>query len=290
MSDHKDDFSTAFGVMGDTQGPATASNAGASASAGAGAGASMGAGGGACIGGAGSSEPPVPPPLSGTTPPRPAGPLSADDFPAYPAKYKCLYRPTRQFWSVDGVNACFPKRARMKFTTWLARNNRRVDGVTWHPSEPEIIHDKIAVKNGWLPYPGARTFNTYIPPLRCDGNATKASRWVNHWELLYPNDHETIIAWLAHRVQRPGIKPNFCTVLAGDPGIGKDMLLAPIRDAVGPWNCDEIQLHMMSSAFNDYQGGVFLRISEARDSGDGTVRGRIDRYTLNDRGRTRRRT
>jgi hypothetical protein len=62
-----------------------------------------------------------------------------------------------------------------------------------------------------------------------------------------------------------------------------ETVLCPIRDAVGPWNCDEIQLHMMKSAFNDYQGGVFLRISEARDSGDGTMRGRIDRYTLNDR-------
>jgi hypothetical protein len=155
--------------------------------------------------------------------------------------------------------------------------------VTWHPSEGEIINDKIAVRNGWMPKPGARTFNTYIPPLRYDGKPARALRWVRHWRRLYPNDYKRIIAWLAHRVQYPGIKPSFCIVLAGDPGIGKDTLLCPIRDAVGPWNCEEIQLHNLGSAFNDYQGCVFLRISEARDSGDGTMRGRIDRYTLNDR-------
>jgi hypothetical protein len=155
--------------------------------------------------------------------------------------------------------------------------------VTSHPGEGEFIYDRIAVKNGWLPQPGARTFNTYIPPLVIPGDASKAGRWVDHWKLLYPDDYKLIIAWLAHRRQHPGVKPSYCIVLGGPPGIGKDTLLCPIRDAVGPWNCDEIQLHNMGSAFNGYQGGVFLRISEARDIGDGTMRGRIDRYTLNDR-------
>jgi hypothetical protein len=55
---------------------------------------------GARIGGSGSSEPSMPPPLSGTAPPQPAGPLKADDFLIYPAKNKCIYRPTREFWSI----------------------------------------------------------------------------------------------------------------------------------------------------------------------------------------------
>jgi hypothetical protein len=139
------------------------------------------------------------------------------------------------------------------------------------------------VKGGWLAQPGARTFNTYIPPLVFSGDAAKATPWIKHWQTLYPQDHGLIIKWLAHRRQFPGIKPSYCIVLCGGPGIGKDTLLCPIRDAVGPWNCDEIQLHNMGSQFNDYQGGVFLRISEARDIGDGTMRGRIDRYSLNDR-------
>jgi hypothetical protein len=150
----------------------------------------------------------------------------------------------------------------------MARNHQRVDSVTWHPNEGEIIRDKIAVKGGWILEPGARTFNTYIPALVIPGDASKAARWVNHWKLLYPNDYQTIIAFLAHLRQRRGIKPNFCIVLCGDPGIGKDTLLCPIRDAVGPWNCDEIQLHHLTRAFNDYQGGALLRVSEARDIGD----------------------
>jgi hypothetical protein len=294
MSDSQDDFSSAFGVMPGAQGsptaaaPATNTAGGPSASgssaSGSGAGGSSasgsGAGGlGAHIGGSSSS---MPPPLSGAAPPRPAGPLLASDFLVYSAKHKSIYRPTREFWSIDGVNACFPAVRRVSFVTRLARSGGRVDSVTWHPNEAEIIYDKIAVKGGWVPQPGARTFNTYIPPLRYDGDAAQATRWVDHWKLLYPDDYKTIIAWLAHLRQRPGIKPNFCIVLAGDPGIGKDTLLCPMRDAVGPWNCDEIQLHHFMRPFNDYQGGVFLRISEARDIGDGTTRGRLDRYALND--------
>jgi hypothetical protein len=234
-------------------------------------------------GGSGSSEPPMPPPLSSRRQLQPEGALLPDDFLAYPAKNKCLYRPTREFWSVDGLNACFPARLRMKFSTWMARNGQRVDSVAWHPNEEEIVHDKIAVRNGWLPQPGARTFNMYLPPIPFLGDPAQAQRWADHVKALYPDDWKIIIAWLAHRVQCPGIKPNFCIVLAGDPGISKDTLICPIRDAVGPWNFEEIQLHTIGSVFNDYQSCVLLRISEARDSGDGTARGRIDRYTLDDR-------
>jgi hypothetical protein len=269
MSSSQDDFSGAFGVMPDALGSPATGATGASASAN--------------IGGPGSSEPPMPPPLSGTAPPRPAQSLRSSDFLAYPAKHKIIYRPTREIWTVEGLNMCFPAVRKISFAKILARTGKRIDSITAHPSEGEFIYDKVAVNNGWLPQPGARTFNTYIPPLAFGGYPFKASPWVDHWKALYPQDHDLIIKWLAHRRRFPGIKPNYCIVLGGPPGIGKDTLLCPMRDAVGPWNCDEIQLHNMGSQFNGYQGGVILRISEARDIGDGTLRGRIDRYALNDR-------
>jgi hypothetical protein len=84
-------------------------------------------GAGAQPGGTGASAArPSPPPLSGLTPLGAAVPLQAHNFLAYPAKHKVIYRPTREFWSVDGANSCFPKRMRMKFTNWLARQGQRV--------------------------------------------------------------------------------------------------------------------------------------------------------------------
>jgi hypothetical protein len=278
------DFSDMFDVMPD---PNAGSGVGASSSprSGASPGASSSPQSGAPPGA--TSVPPQtgtrPPPLTGLPPLGPAPRLREQDFLIYPAKHKAIYRPTREFWNIEGTNACFPPRMKMSFTTWMARNNQRVDSVTWHPGEGEIIFDRIAVRDGWVPEPGERTFNTYMPPTSLPGDAAQATRWVDHLNTLYPDEADRITAWLAHRVQYPGIKPNYCQVLAGDPGIGKDMLLVPMRDAVGPWNCVEIQLHNLGSAFNDFQACVLLRISEARDSGDGTTRGRIDRYTLNDR-------
>jgi hypothetical protein len=61
-------------------------------------------------------------------------------------------------------------------------------------------------------------------------------RWLAHIRKIYPDDADHIIAWLAHRVQRPGEKINHALVLGGEPGIGKDSMLEPVKYAVGPWN------------------------------------------------------
>ena len=55
-----------------------------------------------------------------------------------------------------------------------------------------------------------------------------------------PTTAEHLIAWLAHRVQRPHEKINHALVLGGPQGIGKDTLLEPVKHAVGPWNFTEV--------------------------------------------------
>ena len=86
---------------------------------------------------------------------------------------------------------------------------------------------------------------------------------------------------MAHRRQYPGIKPNHGLVLIGDPGIGKDMSLVPVRYAVGTWNFRDIALNDLAGKNNDFLCAVIVRVNEARDVGDAN-RGRIDRYGLHD--------
>jgi hypothetical protein len=244
----------------------------------------------------------LPPESAGHTCATPGGSrhkLTLDDFYAVAPDHKCLHRPTRKLWLNEAVDArvdwvprldAFGQPKRHKKTgeilmdppsRELARK-RSVEGLTWLPGADEVIYDKIAIDCGWVPKKGAATYNLYMPPNDIPGDAAKARPWIEHVHALFPNETEHILGWKAHRIQRPGIKPNFGVLMIGPPGIGKDTLLTPLREGVGPWNYKDVTLNQMTAgAFNDYLCAVVLRINEARDSGEGG-KGRIDRYALHD--------
>jgi hypothetical protein len=223
--------------------------------------------------------------------------LKLDDFYALAPAHRCVYRPTKDLWRNEAVDKRLPpmplldrhgkpvcnskgKVVMMPASEWLAKH-RSVERATWHPGEPEIIRDKLAIDTGWIEASGATSVNLYVPPNSIPGDAAKATRWIEHCHKIYPDEAEHLIAWLAHRRQYPGLKPNHCIVLVGDPEIGKDTLLYPIRHAVGPWNFRDITLGHLVHQNNDFLCAVVVRVNEARDTGD-THRGRIDRYALHD--------
>jgi hypothetical protein len=72
------------------------------------------------------------------------------------------------------------------------------------------------------------------------------------------------------------VKINHALVLGGAQGIGKDTLLDPVKQAIGPWNFIETSPQQMLGRFNGFLKSVILRISEARDLGD------IDRFKFYD--------
>ena len=82
--------------------------------------------------------------------------------------------------------------------------------------------------------------------------------------------------WLAHRVQRPHEKINHALVLGGKPGIGKDTILEPVKQAVGPWNFADVSPQQVLGRFNGFLKSVILRINEARDLGE------FDRFAFYD--------
>jgi hypothetical protein len=69
-------------------------------------------------------------------------------------------------------------------------------------------------------------------------------------------------------VQRPWEKINHALVLGGAPGTGKDVVLVPVRQAIGPWNFMEASPKQVLARFNAFLKSVILRISEARDLGE----------------------
>jgi hypothetical protein len=217
-----------------------------------------------------------------------------DDFQAFLPGHSYIYIPTRDMWPAVAVNSQLPqqpvfnkdgKRARKPDTidedgkshigepisilasAWLDKN-QSVDQMTWAPGLPMLIRDRLISEGGWFDHPGDTCFNLYRPPTIKHGDAMKAGRWVDHVKKVYPDDWDHIIKWLAYRVQHPEIKINHNLVLSGHPGVGKDTLLAPVVEAVGPWNCCEVSPEDLFGSFNGYSKAVLLRVSEARDMGD----------------------
>jgi len=215
-------------------------------------------------------------------------PLRYKDFRAHLPSHSYINIKDGEFWPASSINAIFSavetgevdpktgKPVKVRASTWLDKN-QAVHAVTWLPGAPMVISDRMISAGGWIDEPGYTTFNLYRPPMIPPGDAAKAGPWLELVSYLYPDDAEHIIKWLAHRVQRPGEKLNHALVLYGLPGIGKDTILAPAIDAVGPWNVATIAPDAILGNFNPYVQSVILLINEGADLGD------INRYTFYER-------
>jgi hypothetical protein len=162
---------------------------------------------------------------------------------------------------------------------WIDKN-QPAHQMTWAPGLPPIVENQLINKGGWFDKPGTRVFNLYKPPICAKGNPTGAKLWVDHIHRLYPDGAKHIIQFFAWMAQHPDVKINHCIVFGGIPGIGKDTIFAPVRYAIGPWNCYEIDPGSLLGPFTDYRRTVLLRVSESRDQGD------VDKYKLHDHCKT----
>ena len=212
----------------------------------------------------------------GTTRPTPSsGGVSLDDFYAYMPEHKYIFVPARELWPISSVNARIRPIAvgdkKIKAAAWLDRE-RHVEQMTWAPGADLLIENRLVSNGGWIERPGCSCFNLYRPPNIRPGEAKEAERWLDLIERIFPDNVDHIVRYFAHRVQKPGEKPNHALVLGGLQGIGKDTILEPVKHAIGPWNFSEVSPAQLTGRFNGFVKSVLLRVSEARDLGD------TDRY------------
>ena len=216
----------------------------------------------------------------------PAKRMLVSDFVAHMPTKKHIYVQAGDLWPAASVDARVPpcevvdssgnpilnvagKPLRVPASDWLS-SHAPVEQMTFAPGEPQIIRGKLMLESGWADLEGTAAFNLYRPPVPLPPGAdpAKAGRWLDHVELLYPEEGRHIIKYFAHTAQRPGEKINHGLVLGGEQGIGKDTLLAPLRYAVGPWNVQEVSPLVMMGRFNGFNRCVVLVISEAKDMGE----------------------
>ena len=162
----------------------------------------------------------------------------------------------------------------MRATEWLDKN-AAVEQMTWAPGEPMLINNRLIAEGGWFERPGAAVFNLYRPSVIVPRGGD-VGPWLTLLEKVFPEQADHIVLWLAHRVQRPHEKINHALVLGGKPGIGKDTILEPVKQAVGPWNFADVTPKQVLGRFNGHVRSVILRVSEARDLGE------FDRYAFYD--------
>lgn len=201
--------------------------------------------------------------------------LSVEDFYAYMPGHAYLFLPTMEFWPAASVNGRLPLVGEERPSQWLDRN-RPVEQMTWCPGLPQTIHGRVVAEGGWIERSDCTTLNRYRPPRIELGNPKLAGPWLDHVARVYPGDVEHIVRWLAHRVQHPDVKVNHALVLSGGQGIGKDSLLEPVKQAVGPWNFVEVGPSQLLGRFNGFVKSVILRVNEAHDLGD------FDRFAFYD--------
>ena len=154
--------------------------------------------------------------------------------------HRYIFVPSRESRPVSSVNSKLAKVDCGDGTTMRASEfldkHRAVVQMTWAPGEPMLIADRLVSDGGWIERRGCNVFNLYREPTVALGDPNRAGPWIDHINLVYPDEGPHIIRWLAHRVQKPGEKINHALVRGGGPGIGKDTLLEPVKYAVGPWN------------------------------------------------------
>jgi len=201
--------------------------------------------------------------------------ISRNDFYAYMPTHTYIFRPTGELWPASSVNSRLPTGKGSRTTSRWLDQYKPVEQMTWVPGEPEIIEGRLVSEGGWIERKGSKVFNLYRPPNRLRKSGP-ADLWKDLLLRLYGADANHIERWLAHRVQRPGEKINHALVLGGAQGVGKDTVLVPVKQAVGPWNFSEVSPRQMLGRFNGFLKSVVCRVSEAHDLGD------IDRYAFYD--------
>jgi hypothetical protein len=198
--------------------------------------------------------------------------VSLADFWAYMPAHSYMFAPSREMWPAASVNArirpvSMGGQKPVPASVWLDQH-KPVEQMTWAPGHPMLIHNRLIAEGGWIDRNGVSCYNLYRPPTIEPGNAAEAGPWLDHARKVFGDDAVHVVSWLAHRTQRPHEKINHALVLGGLQGIGKDTLLEPVKQAVGPWNFHEVSPQHMLGRFNGFLKSVVLRVSEARDLGD----------------------
>lgn len=135
---------------------------------------------------------------------------------------------------------------------------KKASKLEFDPAQPELyIRDKITYANTYI--------SPDIFPLPGDVN-----RILKHFKFLIPDDRERniVLDFIAHLVQKPGVKIRWMPVIKGGKGIGKTFIGEKIiMPMIGFGNFGKVSNELIKSDFNAWQLDKQLVVFEELDIG-----------------------
>lgn len=137
-------------------------------------------------------------------------------------------------------------------------NSTKVDRLTYLVG----VRDRVVTMPD-----GTTAFNQWSPGPMVPTPGRDVQPWLNHMELIFgPPGSEAsnhILDYMAHLVQRRGVKVNHAVVLYGETqGTGKDTCLVPLTRFLGSDNVEGISPERVLSQFNGFLRNELIIINE----------------------------
>jgi hypothetical protein len=136
---------------------------------------------------------------------------------------------------------------------------RDVVGVTYSPGKPPIMEWQWEGRSGiwynrWRAGPPAASGRVSDDDIR---------PFLDHVHWLFNGEEAaTLLQFLAHLVQRPGVKIRWAPVIIGAQGLGKDAFLKPVVWALGSHNVAEISPHHLLERWTFYYESQLVVVQE----------------------------
>lgn len=149
---------------------------------------------------------------------------------------------------------------------WLTNAKRRQHTkIVLRPGEPEVTSD--GALNDWRGYS--------VQPV--DGDV---GPWLRLYRRLFGNDLFPVL-WLAHKIQKPGIKKHTCLVVwSGKQGVGKNLLFEAVGALFNPRHFCVITQSEVDDDFSGWMPGrVFVLADEIKATGRDKTQNRLNIWT-----------
>jgi hypothetical protein len=152
---------------------------------------------------------------------------------------------------------------------------RFAEGMVYMPGENLAIVD-APDENGML----VAHINTWVPSGVREVAGVPA-RWLELVGYVIPDRdyREWLLDFLAWIIQNPAARLPLIPLIIGGQGIGKDMLLDPVRAVIGQHNSVGVDAAMMEGAFNEWMRHRLAVSSELKLPKDGRLYNRIKEWT-----------
>jgi hypothetical protein len=207
------------------------------------------------------------------------GDLPFTDFYYYAPNNDYIYLSTSAHWPLASIDrVCAPININGKIRK-ASDHIAKVAKVTTITVDPDIQETRIegfdCIEGLMVKKEGSACYNAYRRTDWTrfeDGDPNQAGPYLEHVKRCFPgpppkegqnSDSDQLLDYLAHRVQRPGEKPRFALLLAGEPGTGKDTCIEFAVPAIGgACNMGEVSPNGLESGFNEHEAKTLVRISE----------------------------